>query len=164
MFSILETIQLGRSITFSRNKKQCPMFNTMCTVFQMSCNLIFQNQVCFKRLIRFCKINCIFVKISTHWNWYPYSISAMFHGNRANSYETVARKFRRSMAFEWQYFLQTATVSTTDAQRWRVVGTSVVGMRAAAIGRIFDIPEGQCEVYSTGRPYRVNAEGVKTSI
>ena len=65
----------------------------------------------------------------------------MFHGNRASSYETIARKFRLSVAFEWQYFLQTATISTTDAQQWRVVGTSVVGIKAAAIGRIFDIPE-----------------------
>ena len=65
----------------------------------------------------------------------------MFHGNRAGSYETVARKFRPSVAFDWQYFLQTATISKTEAQGWRVVGTSVAGMKAAAIGRIFDIPE-----------------------
>ena len=65
----------------------------------------------------------------------------MCHGNRASSYETVARKFRPSMSFDWQYFLQTATISATDAQRRRVVGTSVAGMKAGAIGRIFDIPE-----------------------
>ena len=64
----------------------------------------------------------------------------MFHGNRANNLETVAHKFRPSMAFEWQYFLQTAIISTTDAQRWRVVGTSVAGIKAAANGRIFDNP------------------------
>ena len=46
-------------------------------------------------------------------NWY--SISAIFHGNRASSYETMARKFRPSVAFEWQYFLQAATISATDA-------------------------------------------------
>ena len=63
----------------------------------------------------------------------------MFHDNRASSYETVAPKFRPSVAFEWQYFLQTATISTTDAQRRRVVGTLVTGIKAAAIGRIFYI-------------------------
>ena len=65
----------------------------------------------------------------------------MFHGNRASSCETVARKFRPSVAFDLEYFLQTATVSTTDAQQWREVGTSVADMKAAAIGRIFDILE-----------------------
>ena len=64
----------------------------------------------------------------------------MFHGNRAISYETVARKFRPSVAFEWQYFLQTATISTTDAQRWHVAGTSVAGIKSTAIGRNFGIP------------------------
>ena len=64
----------------------------------------------------------------------------MFHGDRASSYETVARKFRPSVAFEWQYFLQTPTISTTGAQRWDVVGTLLAGVKAAAIGRIFDIP------------------------
>ena len=73
------------------------------------------------------------------WNWHPYSISDMFYGNRASSYGTVARKFRPSGAFERQSFLQTATISTTGAQRWRVVGTSMAGIKAAAIGRIFDI-------------------------
>ena len=81
-----------------------------------------------------------FVKISTSRNWHPYSISTIFYGNRASRYETVTRKFRPSVAFEWQCFLQTATVSKTDAQRWRVVGTSVAGINAAAIGRIFYIP------------------------
>ena len=83
-----------------------------------------------------------------------------FHGKRASRYEDVARKFRPSLAFEWQYFLQTATISTADTQRWCVVGTSVAGIKAAAIGRIFDIPEGQYEVSSPGRPYRTNPEGI----
>ena len=52
----------------------------------------------------------------------------------------MACKFRPSVAFEWQYFLQTATISMADAQRWDVVGTLVAGIKAAAIGRIFDIP------------------------
>ena len=65
----------------------------------------------------------------------------MFQGIRASSYETVSRKFRSSVAFEWQYFLQTATISTVDAQRWCIVGTSEAGNRAAAIGEIFDIHE-----------------------
>ena len=101
------------------------------------------------------------MKISTPRNWHPYSVSDMFHGNRASRYEIVARKFRPSVAFGWQYFLQTATISTADAQRWRVVGTSVAGIKAAAIGRIFDILEGQYEVSSPGRPDRVNPENVK---
>ena len=63
-----------------------------------------------------------------------------------------------------QYFLRPATISTADAQRWRVVGTSVAGIKAGAIGRIFDIPEGQYEVSPPGRPYRTNSEGVKTSL
>ena len=71
----------------------------------------------------------------------------MFHGNWASSYETVARKFRPSVAFQWQYFLQTATMGTTDALQWRVVGTSVAGKKAATIGQIFDI---------TGRTARCN--------
>ena len=87
----------------------------------------------------------------------------MFHGNRACSYETVARKFRPSVAFEWPYFLQTATIVTTDAQRWRVVRTSVVGIKAAAIRLAEPLisPEGQYEVISPGKPYRANSEGVK---
>ena len=52
-------------------------------------------------------------------------------------------EFRQSVAFEWQYFLQS-------------VGTSVAGIIAAAIGRIFDIPGGQYEVSSPGRPYVTN--------
>ena len=71
----------------------------------------------------------------------PLSVFAMLNGNRPSSYETVARKFRLSVASEWQYFLhEAATVSTTDVQRWCVVGTSVAGIKAAAIGRISDIP------------------------
>ena len=35
MFSILETILLGRSTTFSQNKKWCQMINPMCTAFKM---------------------------------------------------------------------------------------------------------------------------------
>ena len=54
-----------------------------------------------------------------------------------------------------------STISTDDAQRRRVFGTSVAGTKAAAIGRIFDIPEGQYEVSSPGRPCRANPEGVK---
>ena len=69
-----------------------------------------------------------------------YFYIAMFHGNRVSSYETMARKFRPSVAFEWQYFLQTATISSTDDQRWRVLGTSVVDIKSAAIGKNFDIP------------------------
>ena len=72
------------------------MFNHMCSAFQMWNNLICQNQVCFEWLIRFSKIYCIFAKISTPWIWRLYSFSAMFHGKRASSYETVARKFRPS--------------------------------------------------------------------
>ena len=64
----------------------------------------------------------------------------MFHGNRASGYEFVSRKFRPSLAFDWQDFLQTATISTTDGQRWPVVRTSVAGVKAATIGRISDIP------------------------
>ena len=66
----------------------------------------------------------------------------MFLGNQASSYETVAHKFRPSVALEWQYFLQTATIST---QQWRVLGTSVTGKKAAAIGGIY---------YITGRTLR----------
>ena len=73
----------------------------------------------------------------------------------------MARTFRPSVAFEWQYFLQTAKINMADAQRWLVVGTSVAGIKAAAIGRISDIPEGQYEVSSPGRPYRTDPEGVK---
>ena len=80
------------------------------------------------------------MKISTPRNWYLNSMSAMFHGNWVSSYETVARKFRSSVAFEWQYFLQIATISTTNAQRWCVAWISVAGIKSAAIGRNFDIP------------------------
>ena len=65
---------------------------------------------------------------------------AVFHGNRASSHETVAHTFRPSVAFEWQYFPQTAAISTADAQRLCVVGSALAGISAAAIGRIFDIP------------------------
>ena len=37
----------------------------------------------------------------------------------------------------------------------------VAGIKAAAIDRIFDIPEGQYEVSSPGRPYVTNPDGVK---
>ena len=85
----------------------------------------------------------------------------MFHGNR---YETAARKFWPSVALEWQYFLQTATISTANAQRWRVVGSSVAGIKAAAIGRIFEIPGVEHEVSSPRRPYMTNPEGIKMSL
>ena len=58
-------------------------------------------------------------------------------------------------------FLQTITA---DAQQRRVVGTSVAGIKAAAIGQIFLSPEGRYEVSSPRRPYRVNPEDVKTSL
>ena len=106
----------------------CKMFNRMCTAFQVWHNLIFQNQVCFQRLIRFSKISCIFVKICTPRNWHPYSISAMCYSNRTSICETVAHKFRPSVAFDWHYFLQRAAMRGTEPQRWRVVGTSVAGM------------------------------------
>ena len=138
MFSILDTIWLSRSTTFSQNKKWCQMINPMCTAFKMWHNLIFSKSSF--ELIRFSKIYCILVKIFTPRSWHLYSISAMFHGNRASSFATVAHKFRPSVAFEWQYFLQITTISTTDAQRWRVVGTSVAGIKAAANSQIFDIP------------------------
>ena len=102
-------------------------------------NIIFQNQVCFERLMRLNKTPLIFVKLFIARNWQPHTIPAMFHGNRTSSYETMAKKFRPSVAFNWQYWLQTATIRTTEAQRRCVVGTSVAGMKAAAIGRIFDI-------------------------
>ena len=102
--------------------------------------LFFKIKFVLRHLLDLGKNNCIFVKISIPQNWHPYSMSAMFHGNQASCYDTVARKFRPSGAFERQYFLQRATISTTGAQRWRVVGTSMAGIKAAAIGRIFDIP------------------------
>ena len=65
-------------------------------VFNFGDNITgYQNQVCFERLIRFSKLSCIFMKFSTPRNWHPYSISAMFHGNRASSYETWPVNFDR---------------------------------------------------------------------
>ena len=103
MFSILETIKTGRSTLILQNKTWCQMINPMCTTFQMWQNCILQNQVCFERLIRLSKTPYIFVKVSKPRNWDPYSISAMSHGNRTSSYETVAHKLRPSVAFDWQY-------------------------------------------------------------
>ena len=66
----------------------------------------------------------------------------MFHGNRASSHETLARKSRPSVAFDGHYFFLAATIwRTTEAQRFCVVGTSMACMKAAGVGRIFDIPE-----------------------
>ena len=101
MFSILETIKSDRSTLILQNKSWCQMINPMCTTFKMNC--ILQNQVCFERLISLSKTPYIFVKISKPRNWDPYSISAMSHGNRTSSYETVAHKLRPSVAFDWQY-------------------------------------------------------------
>ena len=137
------------------------MFKLMCIAFHIWHNVIFQNEVYFERLLRFSRAPCIFVKVHIPRKLHPYSISAMFHGNRSSSYGTGARKFRPSVAFEWQYCPQTATIRTTEAQRWCVVGTSVAGMKAAVIGRIFDIPQGQHEVSATSRPDRANPEEVK---
>ena len=103
MFSILETIKTDRSTLILQNKNWCQMINPMCTTFQMWHNSILQNQVCFERLISLGKTPYIFVKISKPRNWEPYSISAMSHGNRTSSYETVAHKLRPSVAFDWQY-------------------------------------------------------------
>ena len=103
MFSILETIQTDRSTLVLQNKNWCQMINPMCTTFQMWQNCILQNQVCFERLIKLCKTLYIFVKISKPRNWDPYLISAMSHGNRTSSYETVAHKLRPPVAFDWQY-------------------------------------------------------------
>ena len=103
MFSILETIKSDRSTLILQNKSWCQMINPMCTTFQMWQNCILQNQVCFERLISLSKTPYIFVKISKPRNWDPYSISAMSHGNRTSSYETVAHKLRPSVAFDWQY-------------------------------------------------------------
>ena len=101
MFSILETIKTDRSTLILQNKNGCQMINPMCTTFQMWQNCILQNQVCFERLISLVKTPYIFVKISKPRNWDPYSISAMSHGNRTSSYETVAHKLRPSAAFDW---------------------------------------------------------------
>ena len=103
MFSILETIKTDRSTLILQNKNWCQMINPMCTTFQMRQNCILQNQVCFERLISLSKTPYIFVKISKPRNWDPYSISAISHGNRTSSYETVAHKLRPSVAFDWQY-------------------------------------------------------------
>ena len=92
MFSILETIKTDRSTLILQNKNWCQMINPMCTTFQMWQNCILQNQVCFGRLKSLSKTPYIFVKISKPRNWDPYSISAMSHGNRTSSYETVAHK------------------------------------------------------------------------
>ena len=94
MFSILETIKTDRSTSILQNKHWCQMVNPMCTTFQIWQNCILQNQVCFERLISLSKTPYIFVKISKPRNWDPYSISAMSHGNRTSSYETVAHKLR----------------------------------------------------------------------
>ena len=132
---------IWRSTTFSKNKMWCQMINSMCTAFRMWHNITFQNQFRTGILTRFSKIFCILLKISTPRNWYPYSIYVMLRGNRASSYENMARNFRTSMAFDWEYFLQTETIRTTDAQQWLVVGTSVAGKIAVAFCRIFDITE-----------------------
>ena len=80
----------------------------------------------------------------------------MFNGIRASSYEAaVTRKFPTSSAFDWRYFLEIAMINTTEAQRWRVFGTSVAGMQVAAIGRIFDIPEKDSTMY----PRQVGPKG-----
>ena len=100
MFSILETIKTDRSTLILQNKNCCQMINPMCATFQMWQNCILQNQVCFERLISLSKTPYIFVKISKPRNWDPYSISAMSHGNRTSSYETVAHKLRPSVAFD----------------------------------------------------------------
>ena len=110
--------------------------------------------------MRFSKTLCI-LKISMPRNWHPYIIFAMVHGNRTSNHQTVARKFRPSFAFVWQYCLQADTTRTTDAQQWHVVGTSRADMKAAAIGRIFYIPQGQFEVSWPSRPYRANPESAK---
>ena len=102
MFSILETIKTDRSTLILQNKNWCQMINPMCTTFQMWQNCILQNQVCFERLISLSKTPYIFVKISKPRNWDPCSISAISHGNRTSSYETVAHKLRPSVAFDWQ--------------------------------------------------------------
>ena len=103
MFSMLETIKTDRSTLILQNKNWYQMINPMCTTFQMWQNCILQNQVCFERLISLSKTPYIFVKISKPRNWDPYSISAMSHGNRTSSYETVAHKLRPSVAFDWEY-------------------------------------------------------------
>ena len=103
MFSILETIKSDRSTLILQNNNWCQTINPMCTTFQMWQNCILQNQVCFERLISLSKTPYIFVKISKPRNCDPYSISAMSHGNRTSSYETVAHKLRPSVAFDWQY-------------------------------------------------------------
>ena len=100
MFSILETIKIDRNTLILQNKNWCQMINPMCTTFQMWRNCILQNWVCFERLISLSKTPYIFVKISKPRNWDPYSISAMSHGNRTSSHETVAHK---SVTFDWQY-------------------------------------------------------------
>ena len=98
MFSTLETIKTDKSKLILQNKNWCQMINPMCTTFQMWQNCILQNQVCFERLISLSKTPYIFVKISNPRNWDPYSNSAMSHGNRTSSYETVAHKLRPSLA------------------------------------------------------------------
>ena len=87
----------------------------------------------------------------------------MFHGNRASSYDTLARKSRPPIAFDWNYFLQTAMIwRIAEAQRWRVLRTSVAGMKAAAIGRIFDIPERTVRgILARKALNKANPEGVK---
>ena len=81
----------------------------------------------------------------------------MFYGIRTSSYEAVARKFRPSIVFDWQYCLQTAMIRTTAAQRWCLVGTSVARMKAAELVESLISPQGQYEVSSPiGRTLRVS--------
>ena len=85
----------------------------------------------------------------------------MFNGSRASSYETVARKFRPSVAFDWKYFPETATISTTEAQQWCVEGLRWRVWKLQPLVESLISPKGQCEVSSPGRHYRANPEGVK---
>ena len=94
----------------------------------------FQNHVCFERLMHFSKTPYIL------WQFYisklaPLLIFCHVCGYHARSYETVTDKFRPSVAFDL-----TIIIRTPEAQRWPLVGTSVAGLKAAAIGWTFDEP------------------------
>ena len=99
---------------------------------------ISQNQVCFERILNFGRTLYIFVKIFTPPNLHPTQFLPCFMVIEPVVTKQWPINFDRLLRLTGSILL-TAMIRTTEAQRWRVVGSSLAGVKVVAIDRVFDI-------------------------
>ena len=99
---------------------------------------ISQNQVCFERILNFGRTLYILVEISTPPNLHSTQFLPCFMVIEPVVTKQWPMNFDRLLRLTGSILL-TAMIRTTEAQRWRVVGSSLAGVEVVAIDRIFDI-------------------------